>query len=89
MEPSPFDLPIAAARISRLNQATRGSFSIAAKAKPSLKCDLPVQAGPAFTRFSARLSHSRVIREFRVGPGMVESSVRYDARVLPVGRFAE
>ena len=78
--------PIAAVRVSRVNQATRRSFSIAAWARASTKCDLPVPDGPAMTRFSARPIHSRVASAFWVAAGMEESSGRQEAKVLPAGK---
>ncbi len=42
MDPSALALPIAVVRVSRVNQATRRSFSIAAWARASTRCDLPV-----------------------------------------------
>jgi len=55
-DPSALALPMAAVRVSRVNQATRRSFSIAAWARASAKWLLPVPEGPAMTRFSARLT---------------------------------
>jgi hypothetical protein len=41
-DPSALAFPIAAVRVSRVNQATRRSFSIAAWARASARCVLPV-----------------------------------------------
>ena len=57
-DPSAFAFPIAVVRVSRVNQATRRSFSIAAWARASTRCDLPVPTvihgsasrGPSFRR---------------------------------------
>jgi hypothetical protein len=42
VDPSTFGFPIAALSVSRVNQNTRRSFSIAAWARPSVKWLLPV-----------------------------------------------
>ena len=46
-DPSALALAIAAVGVSRVNQATRKSFSIAAWARASTRCDLPVPEGRA------------------------------------------
>lgn len=87
VEPSIFVLAMTACKVSKVNQATFRSFSIAAWAEPSVRCDFPVPDGPAITIFSALPIHSRVINEFCVASVMDECSGRQDARVLPVGKF--
>ena len=71
-----------------MNQATRRSFSIAAWARASTRCDLPVPDGPATTRFSARPIHSRVASASWVAAGTEDSSGRQEENVLPEGNPA-
>src|SRR5262249_16409764 len=87
-DPSAFALVIAAVRVSRVNQATLRSFSIAAWARASARWLLRVPDGPATTRFSARLIHSRVASAFWVASGTDDSSGRQEENVLPAGKAA-
>ena len=88
IEASTLDFPIVVVRVSRVNQATRRSFSIAACASASVRCVLPVPDGPVSTRFSCRSTHSRVISAFWVASLIEESSGRQLENVLPLGSCA-
>ena len=59
-DPSTLARPIAAVRVSRVNQDTRMLASMTLWARASTKWVLPVPEGPAMARFSARVTHSRV-----------------------------
>jgi hypothetical protein len=79
---------IVAVRLSRLNQLTRRSRSIAAWAIASAKCGLPVPDGPTRTRFSARPIQSSVRSAHWASPGIADAFGSQASNVLPDGRRA-
>ena len=77
-----------AVRLSRLNQLTRRSRSIAAWAIASAKWLLPVPDGPTRTRFSARPIQSRLRSAHWASGGIAEAAGSQASKVLPDGSRA-
>jgi hypothetical protein len=88
VEASILERAIVAVRLSRVNQLTRRSRSIAAWAIASAKCDLPVPDGPTRTRFSARPIQSSDRSAHCASPGIAEAFGSQASNVLPDGSRA-
>ena len=73
--------PMAAVRVSRVNQETRMSASMMACARASTKYDFPVPLGPLTERFSARPTHSRVRNADWVAGSIEEPCSGQDSKV--------
>ena len=75
-------------RSSRVNQATLRPSSTACWPSASSRNVLPVPDGPHTTRFSRRLTHSRVRSACWVGAGIEDAPESQASKVLPVGNPA-